>query len=119
MIRRINHRLPRMLCEAALSDRQTKQLVLAGRTSKVEWTYDDTIKAFGQGWGLFTAYDNKVMRVLRIDGNAIAGIDLKPRVVFHTDELARAWVKRRATAGSDLHRRAWALDGKTNCQAQD
>jgi len=33
------------------------------------------------------------------------------------DEAARAWVKQRATAGSDLHRRAWALDGKTNWQS--
>jgi hypothetical protein len=108
-----------MFCEAALSVRQIKQLVVAGRTSKIKWTRDDSIKAFGQGWGLFTEYGNKVMRVLRIDGKAITGIDLKPRVVFHTDELARAWVKRQATAGSDLHRRAWALDGKTNRQAQD
>jgi hypothetical protein len=108
-----------MLCEAALSDRQTKQLVVAGRTSKVGWTRDDTIKAFGQGWGLFTEHGNKVMRVLGIEGKPITGIDLKPRVVFRTDELARAWVKQQATAGSDLHRRAWALDGKTNRQAQD
>jgi hypothetical protein len=106
-------------CEAALSNRQTKQLVVAGRTSKVEWTRDDTIKAFGQGWGLFTVYGNKVMRVLCIDSKPITGIDLKPRVVFRTDEFARAWVKRQAIAGSDLHRRAWALDGKTNRQAQD
>ena len=108
-----------MLCEAALIDRQTKQLVVAVRTSKVEWTRDDAIKAFGQGWGLFTEYGNKVMRVLRIDGKPINGIDLKPRVVFRTDELARAWVKQQATAGSDLQRRAWALDGKTNRQAPD
>jgi hypothetical protein len=56
------------------------------------------------------------MRVLRIDGKPLTGIDLKPTVVFSTDELARAWVKQRSTAGSDLHRRAWALDGKTNRQ---
>jgi hypothetical protein len=98
-------------------DRQTKQLVVAVRTNKVEWSRDDTIKAFGQGWGLFTKYGNKVMRVLCIDDNPITGIDLKPRVVFRTDESARAWVKQQAIAGSDLHRRAWALDGKTNRQA--
>jgi hypothetical protein len=107
-----------MLCEAALTDRQTKQLVVAGHTSKVEWTRDDTLKAFGQGWGLFTEYGNKVMRVLRIDGKPITAIDLKPLVVFRTDELARAWVKQQAIAGSGLHRRAWALDGKTNRHAQ-
>jgi len=33
------------------------------------------------------------------------------------DEAARAWVKQRATTGSDLHCRAWALDGKTNWQS--
>ena len=103
-----------MFCEAALSVRQIKQLVVAGRTSKIEWTRDDSIKAFGQGWGLFTEYGNKVMRVLRIDGKAITGIDLKPRVVFHTDELARAWVKRQATAGSDLHRRACSPPPRSN-----
>jgi hypothetical protein len=108
-----------MLCEAALTDRQTKQLVVAGHTSKLEWTRDDTLKAFGQGWGLFTEHGNKVMRVLRIDGEPTTGIDLKRRAVFRTDEPARAWVKQQATAESDLHRRAWALDGKTNRHAQD
>jgi malonyl CoA-acyl carrier protein transacylase len=61
-------------CEAALSNRQTKQLVVAGRTSQVEWTRDDTTKAFGQGWGLFTEYGNKVMRVLCILSKPITGI---------------------------------------------
>jgi hypothetical protein len=73
----------------------------------------------GQGRGLFTGYGNKVMRVLRIDGKPITGIDLKPHMVFPTDELGRARVKQQATAGSCLHRRAWALDGKTNRHAQD
>lgn len=52
-----------------MNDQQTKQLVIAGRTSKVEWTREDAIKAFGQGWGLFTEH-NKVMRVLRVMRNS-------------------------------------------------
>ena len=101
------------------NDRQTKELIIAGRTAKVEWTRDDSIKAFGQGWGLFTESRNRVMRVLRVDGKPITDIHLKPRVIFRSDESARAWVRQQATTGSDIHRRAWALDGKTNRHAQD
>ena len=99
-----------------MSDRQTKQLVITGHTSKAEWTRDDTARALAQGWGLFTAKGSKVMRVHRIGGEPVSGINLKPRSVFGSDDAARAWVKQQATAGSDLHRRAWALDGKTNWQ---
>jgi hypothetical protein len=59
------------------------------------------------------------MRVHRIDGELVSGINIKPRLVFGNDEAARAGVKQQSTAGSDLHRRAWALDGKTNWQVQD
>ena len=51
-----------------MSDRQTKQLVITGHTSKAEWTRDDTARAVAQGSGLFTAKGSKVMRVQRIDG---------------------------------------------------
>ncbi len=103
--------------EAASSNLETKQLVIAARSNKVEWTRDDTARALEQGWGIFTKQGNKVMRVFRFDGRPIIGIEVKLlRPVFRNDDVARGWVRRRAIAGSDLHRRAWALDGKTNRQ---
>jgi hypothetical protein len=82
-----------------------------GRASKAEWTRDDTARALAQGWGLFTAKGSKVMRVHRIDGEPVSGINLKPRSVFGNDEAARA--------GSSSNRpqapicTVGALDGRT------
>jgi hypothetical protein len=87
----------RYLCEAALIDRQTKQLIV----DKVEWTRDDTIRAFSQGWGLFSECGNKVMRVLRIDATPITGIErcVVARASFSTFQSKR---KPRAWRGKEM-----------------
>jgi hypothetical protein len=99
-----------MLCEATLIDRQPKPL-LAARTQRVEWTKADAKAALAEGWGLFLATQSGIMRIGRIANGQL--------VRFPHDEAAIAHVRRRVDERSDLHRRAWYLDGKTNRHAQD
>ena len=66
---------------AALSERLS-QLVNLGRANRVTWTRNDTERALAQGWSLFIANGNKVMRICRFDGVQFVGVAVEPRKVF-------------------------------------
>lgn len=82
-------------------------------------TFDDTYgqpaptwrmgEAFFEGWEIFECDRDGygVLEIQRLDDPAAVG--LPPNPVFAGDAEAVAFVKRRAEAGSDMHRRAITL----------
>jgi hypothetical protein len=83
-----------------------RKLLFAARTRLVQWTDADAKAALAEGWGLFLTTANGIMRIGRIAKG--------PLVRFPHDRAAIAHVKAKVNERSDLHRRAWLLDGKKN-----
>ena len=76
--------------------------------SETKRKYDDN-QAKHEGWALFTNYggphDGKVM-IQRLDDPQSCGDDFPAEPVFKSDAAAIAFVRRKAKAGSAMHKAA-------------
>lgn len=79
--------------------------------SKVNWTREDTVACYKEGWGPFTQDDGSV-RVQTLDEPSLVAEEIGYEgkiLAFPTDEDAQRFVLKRAQDGSDLHKRALLL----------